>query len=150
MGFELIPVTEEHCDLLFKWANDETVRKNAFNIRKISYEEHKKWFKNKIESPNTFIYICYINKEIPIGQIRIDIEDGIGIIDYSIDKEYRGQGYGTKLLEEIVKKLKNEDKGIIMLVGKVKMENIPSQRAFEKAGYRCDKQKDFVEYYFHL
>ncbi|WP_427338100.1 GNAT family N-acetyltransferase [Caloranaerobacter sp. DY30410] len=150
MNIKLVPVKEEHCDLLFKWVNDETVRKNSFNTNEIDYEQHKKWFENKIKSSNTFIYICYIDKKIPIGQIRVDMEDGIGFIDYSIDKKYRGQGYGTKLLKEIVNKFKNEVRNIRRLVGKVKIENIPSQKAFAKAGYRHEKKNDYIEYYIDL
>lgn len=150
MSIKLRPVREDQCYLLFKWANDETVRRNSFNSHEIDYEEHKKWFESKIKSPNTFIYIGYNDEGTPVGQIRVDVEEGIGVIDYSIDKRYRGQGYGTQLLKEIVLKFRNEGRRVQKLLGKVKMENVPSRRAFQKAGYKCIKRNGIVEYYIEL
>ena len=75
----LSKIQSQDCDLLFKWVNDPEVRENAFNTSPISYEEHVKWFKNKIDSKTSFIYIARVGNS-PIGQIRIDIEFDQGII----------------------------------------------------------------------
>ncbi|MBS4537825.1 GNAT family N-acetyltransferase [Clostridium sp. D2Q-11] len=149
MNVELKLVNKRHCELLYEWANDELVREHAFNTEQIDYGEHKKWFENKINSPNTYIYIAYI-EEIAIGQIRIDIEDDIGFIDYSIDKEYRGKGYGTTILKKIVEKFVTKDKVVKMLVGKVKIKNTASQKAFKNSGYTRNTKNDTIEYYINL
>ena len=80
--------TYEDVDLLFKWANDPAVRNNAFNQEKIDYQEHKKWFKNRLEDKNTLIYILTKNSK-DIGQIRVDIDNGVGEIDFSVAKSER-------------------------------------------------------------
>ena len=142
-------IQENDCDLLFKWVNDESVRKNSFNSRPITYEDHKKWFNNKLKSNNSLIYICYINGNA-VGQIRIDIEEEIGFIDYSIDDNYRGKGYGTQLLIKVLEELVYSSIKIKKIIGRVKYENIASQRAFEKSGYVCDRKEDYVEYVMYL
>lgn len=146
MSIELRQVQEEDCDLLFHWANDEAVRHNAFNTNSIAYEDHKEWFYRKICSCSSFIYICCAEGE-PIGQLRIDVEENMGVISYSIAKEYRGNGYGTKLLEEVIGLVKRSNIKVSKVVGRVKHSNIPSQKAFDKAGYESVKKKDFIEYY---
>lgn len=137
------------CELIYEWANDYFVRTNAFNTEKIDYETHKKWFYDKINNVNSIIYIVLTN-ENPIGQIRIDIENEYGIIDYSISSEYRGKGYGTIILKEIHIQIKNENLNIKKLIGKVKIDNFSSQKAFEKAGFSRIEQNEFVEYYLDL
>lgn len=145
MGLYLKPVSGEDCDLLFEWVNDNEVRSNAFNSSKVKYEEHNKWFNEKLNSQNTFIYILY-NDAVPIGQIRIDICEGTGIIDYSIARKYRGLGYGTDLIRILEEQIFIDKINISQLVGKVKATNMPSRRAFKKAGYREYLSEDYVSY----
>lgn len=145
MSLSLKKVTDEDCCLLFKWANDADVRKNAFNTKTIKFEEHLKWFNNKINSDNFFMFICY-DKQLPVGQIRLDIEEDKGIIDYSIDKKYRGNGYGTKILGLIEKEIILSNIKIVDLIGEVKYSNIGSQKAFEKNNYKKIEKKDFIYY----
>lgn len=150
MKINLRKVTKEDEALLFKWVNDPVVRANSFNNERIAYEEHSKWFKEKINANNCYIYICQINAK-PIGQVRIDItEKDIGIINYSIDKEHRGKGYGTEVLRKIKEKLREDNVQINKLVGRVKYENISSRRAFVKAGYKYIERDDYVEYYINF
>ena len=54
--FSLRKVTEGDMGLLFKWANDPVVRKWSFNKQPITLEEHKCWFSEKYNDPNT-IYV---------------------------------------------------------------------------------------------
>jgi spore coat polysaccharide biosynthesis protein SpsF len=139
-------LTEKDCDLLFDWANDNYVRKNSFNSNKITYEDHIKWFQKKLELDNCIIYIGEENNNT-IGQIRLDINNNTGIINYSIDKHYRGEGYGTKMLQELERTLERENLvEINKLIGKVKHNNIPSQRVFEKCKYKVMDSEEYLIY----
>ncbi|MDE7185188.1 MAG: GNAT family N-acetyltransferase, partial [Lachnospiraceae bacterium] len=44
-------------DLLFRWANDETVRANAFHTEKIPYENHVQWFEKMMADATVYQYI---------------------------------------------------------------------------------------------
>jgi UDP-2,4-diacetamido-2,4,6-trideoxy-beta-L-altropyranose hydrolase len=142
-------IVAEDCDLLYKWANDQLVRKNAFNTEEIDYESHKKWFQSKLNSNTTIIYIALI-KSLPIGQIRIDIEAQNGIIDYSIDSQFRNRGLGTVLLKTISSQVIEDYPLLNKLIGRVKKDNIPSQKAFEKAMYNKKIEQTYYEYEFSL
>lgn len=141
----LKPTSNKDCDLLFNWANDEDVRKNSFNNDKILYEDHIKWFNNKISSDKCFIFILYVS-EIPAGQIRIDMERGTGVISYSIDKDFRGRGLSIIMLSYLEIEVNNREKHIDKLVGYVKIDNISSQKVFEKLKYQKIMNIDFLEY----
>lgn len=43
--------------ILYEWTNDLEVRKNSFSDKKITLEEHKKWFFDKLKSLKTDMYI---------------------------------------------------------------------------------------------
>ncbi|MEG1742484.1 MAG: GNAT family protein, partial [Acetivibrio sp.] len=82
---------------------------------------------------------------IDIGQVRIEVQNCVAAISYSIDKNYRKKGYGRQILqlmEAEVKKMKAVD----CIVGKVKKENIPSQIIFEKLDYVKSEEDGYLKY----
>lgn len=138
--------TIEDCDLLFEWANEPAVRQNSFNSEKIKYEDHVKWFENKISLLNCLIFICE-DEGKPVGQIRIEKEENQGLINFSVDGNCRGKGYGKKMLEDIGEALIQEKSGVTELIGRVKPENTASRKAFEGAGYSKIELSEFIEYH---
>lgn len=143
--------TYEDMDLIFKWANDSAVRNNAFNQEKIEYQEHKKWFKSRLEDKNTLIYILTKNNK-DVGQIRVDIDNKVGEIDFSIAKSERGNGFGTVLLELLIDKINNNSFDIYKLIGKVKKKNMASKKVFIKADFNRIKKenKNYDIFYYKI
>lgn len=136
----------EDCDNLYKWANDPTVRVNAFNTSPIPYKEHVEWFKKSIENKNRHIFIL-IKDNIAVGQIRIDIEEEvIATISYVIDENERGKGIGSTMLNLLYEKIKTDDYNIKKLKGLVKKENIASRKAFINNGYTEIEDKEYIIY----
>lgn len=131
----------EKKDLLqyFVWANDNTVRSNAINSDEIAIEDHTSWFLKKTEDRNTLMLV-FTEEETPAGQLRIDIDEKLnqGLIDYSVDKSFRGKGFGTYILKEGFKYFSIIHPGLI-LVGLVKQNNHASAKAFTSAGFKKDK-----------
>lgn len=133
--------TAEDKDLLYRWANDPTVRANAFSTASICYEDHQKWFAARMKDPDTILYILMVEDE-PIGQIRLTLEGEKALIDYSIAKEYRGKGYGKKMLALLETVIREFYPQIKCLVAQVKAGNDTSKNAF----LRNDFQEHYVEY----
>lgn len=121
--------TIKEAELLFEWVNDKEVRQNSFNSKDISWEEHKKWFKKKLDDKNCKIFIFYEN-DIPIGQMRLDKINTDWFIDYSISHEFRGKGYGAKMVNSVKDSIKESP-----LIAKVKSGNKASSKTFEKCGF---------------
>lgn len=131
--FELRKCCVEDKDLLYRWANDPYVRANAFNCSPIPYDDHEKWFAETLTS-NSRVQLILERFGVPVGQIRLDIVNGIGEIDYSIASEYRGCGFGTvicHMLNLYVKKYLKINK----LIAQVKVGNEASKRCFIKNGF---------------
>ena len=118
-------------NLLFEWVNDMEVRRNAINTKNISYEEHEKWFNEKILSENSSIFILVKNLT-PVGQIRFDFnkEEGVWVISYSISLHNRGGGLG-----KVIVKMGIELFNRFPLWGYVKEDNKYSQAVFNAMGF---------------
>lgn len=120
-------------DIYFHWVNDIEVRKNAIQTMPILYENHSKWFENRVKSPKSLLYYFESDKK-PLGQVRFDYEDGFATIDYSIDRKFRGKGLGYLILKKAINALYTEG-GIwesTVLLAKVKKDNKASELIFRK------------------
>lgn len=145
----LRPAIIEDMDLLYKWRNEEMCRKNSINKEYITYDNHCKWYIQKLSSTNCNIFIFIKNNEgvcMPIGQVRIDYEEyKTGKISYSIDAKYRCNGYGKSML-----KLLEYNKDVLNNVSKlyavVENNNIASQKCFENLGYLKNIKNDMFCY----
>jgi len=129
--YKLRRVDEKDMELLFEWANDEDVRSNSINTKKIILDEHKKWFEKKIGSSQCVMFILETEGQ-PAGQARFDfdnIEQGWKI-DYSVAKKFRGRGLAKILLSEAMQ-LHNQ----FPVVGYVKENNKRSSAVFISLGF---------------
>lgn len=133
-------------ELIFNWANDYEVRKFALNSEPIQWDNHKVWYTRKIQSNDCKIFIFQNSLGTPIGQVRIekevinDIE--CWIIDYSIDKNFRGLGLGSKIIEQLIVLNPN-----IKLKAIVKVSNIFSIRIFQSLYFNLiDKNETLLTF----
>lgn len=123
----------------YNWTNDPEVRKYSYNSSPVSLESHTSWFQRKIQDPNVLMLIYTNSMNKIIGQVRIETTSGESIIGISIDKNHRGKGYASRIIEITSVKFKELNKKPITAY--IKVENIASIKAFEEAGYR---NKEFV------
>jgi len=114
--------------LLFAWSNEKTVRKWSFTKDdSISAYEHSIWFKRIMSNSNIHQYILE-EKNIPCGQVRVELKNNCAIIHYSIDYEFRGKNLGTKMLMLVIKIICSE-----MNVREIHALTIPSNIASNKS-----------------
>lgn len=152
MKLMLREVTGKDIDLLFRWANDPVTRQNAFHTEQIPYETHRAWFIKMLADRDVIKYIlCSVSakereERQDIGQIRLSIEAGEALIDYSIDPKKRGQGFGTRMILMAEEKLRELRMDVIYCKGQVKLENAASARAFEKCGYDLEEKEQYLEF----
>lgn len=142
---KLREATEHDSHLLFRWANDKAVRENSFSQEQIKWSNHLKWFNSRIKSEKTRILILELNK-INAGQIRFDLkEDNYWHIDYSIDINQRGRGYGLKIIEMGIKSFPFP----VKLMAEVKHGNLPSIKVFQRLKFD-EEIDDKGNYIFRL
>ncbi|MCR5487746.1 MAG: GNAT family N-acetyltransferase [Lachnospiraceae bacterium] len=135
-------VKAEHKDvrIMYEWSNDPTTRKNSFSMKPIPWDEHLEWMKKKLVDSNCLFFIGIDEGGNPIGSIRIDKEEGKGVISFCVAPDRRHQGFGEAMLAEI-DNIIDPELDIDELIGKVKPDNIASICCFVNNGY-IEKERD--------
>ncbi len=126
--------TAEDCKKVFDLSNDPVVRANSIHQEQIKWDEHCKWYKNKINDRDCFFYTVHKEDQF-IGYIHLDRnEHNQWIITIHILPTMRAKGYGTQIIYEI-NKLHPEK----FLISFVKEQNFNSLKIFIKNEYKLVK-----------
>lgn len=127
--------------LLLDWRNDLTTRQNSLYTDVVSEDAHKNWFTSSLTNSNIELFI-FEDNSIPIGTIRCDFVDKkYFLLSWNLAPEWRGKGYGTKLLKLFLKDRKG------LFVAKIKENNIPSIKMAEKNGFMLKEKTDVLTYH---
>ena len=137
-------VTMADAKLLLDWRNESSVRNNSFHSEIIAYEDHVNWLTKKIADPSEIMQILMLG-DTPVGQIRLSKDNEGFEISYSLDKEFRGRGYGKEIIRLAERELLKLS-GCCNIRGLVKADNKASRQVFRTLGYREYERKDFFEY----
>lgn len=142
MIFFLREATIDDALLLFNWVNDKDVRFNSINQETIIWKNHLNWLESRLNGKDTFIYIL-TDGETNYGQIRIDGHNNWWTIDYSIDINNRGKGFGSLIINLLIEKCKNFN-----FKAFVKKSNLSSIHVFVKLGFNEVKgELDNMKYF---
>ncbi|MFI5220315.1 MAG: GNAT family N-acetyltransferase [Bacteroidia bacterium] len=124
-------------DLYYEWANDPLVRSQSYRNNEINYNDHVKWFNEKLRSDDCKFYLFVNENNIPVGQVRIDKSNEKVIIGISIDEKFRGKSFGNKMLLMATDHYLAEHPGA-SIYAYIKTNNVASYHAFKKAGFGSD------------
>lgn len=133
---ELREALPEDVRQIWEWANDPAVRETSFSPRPIPWEDHVRWFENRLRRSDSRIYVAVTPEGDGVGQIRFDLEEEETVLTISVAASSRGGGYGPWIIRRGCAKLRRET-GIDTFVALIRPENSASIRAFEKAGFRA-------------
>ena len=80
-------------------------------------------------------YLAFNKSDSFIGQVRFDINQNNAVINISIDKDFRGKHFAAPLIFTSSFRLLKEKQGLSAIAAFIRPQNIPSIKAFAKAGY---------------
>ncbi|MNS36647.1 hypothetical protein D3C72_688410 [compost metagenome] len=131
---------EDDINLLFEWANEESTRINSYNTEKIDFVTHSKWLESQLKNPESIILIFESGIK-SIGQVRFNTSQGETVIGITIDKAFRGQSMGSKVLVEACNYYHSyhPDRTITAYI---KKDNVASIHSFQKAGFTLAGEKE--------
>jgi len=141
----LRPVELSDARLLFQWRNERATRANSLNSEELIYEDHVRWLENVLGTTKAQYFFILMADLVPVGQIRLSVENDMALISYSIDAAHRARGYGRTILQMAEENLRDQ-RVCLTLVGYVKGENVASQRAFASLHYRESRENDLLRY----
>ncbi len=141
------PASPDDIALYFNWVNEPEVRRQSFNPEMISWPTHKAWFESKLAHSESYLFVLMAG-DLPVGQIRFDLDGGVAQIDYSLDPLVRGRGWGSQLVEmgsELVCQYEPT-----RLFAEVKSENHSSRAVFMNLGFKLTESKVNGDISFYL
>ena len=135
----LRPVAADDCLLTWHWANDPDARAASFDPRPIPWDAHQGWFAAQRAAFDTLFLVAQTADGDPIGQIRFNRRDKAAVTSISVERRYRGQGYGSRLIRKAALEAFTRWPDVARIEAEVKASNRPSQRAFELAGFQSQR-----------
>ena len=127
-------VGEADREILWRWANDPEVRANSFHPEPIPWENHVRWFGQKLQDGNCVFYLASDEQGHALGQVRFDLDEKKATISISLDAGFRGRGFGAQTLLVACREFFGLDRSAEVHAW-VKAENEASLRAFRNVGF---------------
>lgn len=101
--------------------------------------------------PNYYAWIVFLDN-VAICSVSYEIEDQIAYISIIVRPEYRGQGYGKRIIEQV--KERPEIKATQKIVAGIKHSNKASVGFFQSLGFVAEGSEvdndGFIDYYFEI
>ena len=132
---QLRKATEQDCQAVFNWRNNEEVRKHSLDAAEIKWEDHVKWFRSAISSDDRALLIGEDNHD-PIGVVRFDLLGKTAEISIYLIPGNSGLGLGTELLVKSRQWIELNFPQITKLQARILPENSRSKHAFLNAGFQ--------------
>lgn len=138
-GLFLRRAIKSDVDLYFRWASDPEVRKQSFNQGTIDYDDHVRWFSNRLQDQNTQLYLFEDEAGSVVGQLRFQIIDKEHVVGINVDAAHRGRGYAPEIIRLGTSDFLKHHPNVIP-VAYIKKENEASYRSFLSAGYSLNSE----------
>ena len=122
----------------YELRNEKSARKNFFNKKNIEYNDHLKWYKKKIKKKNAIFLVALSNNSEKIGTVRYETEKIFTNISINISKKFRNVGYGSKIIKNSEKFLKQK----LIIIARIKNNNKASIKIFIKNNYKVVKNNN--------
>ncbi|MFC3801228.1 GNAT family N-acetyltransferase [Cohnella sp. GCM10012308] len=123
--------------LLFEWRNDPSVRERSFDDKPLDWHAHVRWLDGCLSDPNRLLCIA-MEDDRPIGVFRLDrLSEGTVVISIALAASERGKGAGPRMLRLAAAECQSRF-GSVTIEARIKGDNLYSQKAFAKAGYRLE------------
>jgi UDP-2,4-diacetamido-2,4,6-trideoxy-beta-L-altropyranose hydrolase len=128
-------VRESDCRSLFEWADDPVVRAASLHSAAISWEDHSRWFAERLHDPHSVIYMGENAAGKAVGLVRFQIRGESAVLSVSVAPEFRGQSWGRELIAFSTRSLTRAF-SVRRVDALVKPDNQASIRLFEASGFR--------------
>jgi len=140
MTVTLRPATRDDADRLLAWRNDPDAVRFSSTGRAVAPEEHRAWIASRLAREQPRLWVGEEDGR-SVGQVRLDVDGGVGIVSIAVAPEHRGRGLAAELLQRLAQ-LTAADPEVHRLVAHVSAANLASLRAFEHAGFRQSARDD--------
>ena len=140
--------TRDDSRRVWEWRNDPVARRASLTSAEIAYEEHARWFFQKLRDPKVRLFIATDHHGKGLGYVRFELSGQEAEMSVGIDPQRRGQGVGTAAITRGSEQLLATEP-IQRIVARVRRDNPASIAVFERAGFvrRAARQTVRIDIY---
>ena len=128
------PATAADADRLLAWRNDPHVREMSFRPDPIGIAQHRAWLAGVLADAERTLLVAE-SGGAPVGTVRFDRDRARAQISIAVAPEARGRGLGTQMIAETTELQLAAHPQLADVLAEVQARNLPSLKAFERAGY---------------
>jgi RimJ/RimL family protein N-acetyltransferase len=141
----LRPARQGDACLLLGWVNaPETLAQKKLTQGPIDQGTHEAWLARRLTDPATVLRII-VRDGTDVGQVRLQSEDGVALVDVHVTPQERRGGVATAALRQAMASL--PDSFAHTARAEVRKDNAPSRRLFERLGFvLTESSYSFVTY----
>ena len=132
-GLSFLAATPDDSAVVLGLRNDPLSIRWSRSGRAVDPGHHAEWFPTVLEDPGSRLWIAR-DRGRPIGQVRIDVRDGVGTISLAVEARRREQGVGSWMLSQLEAALGGDDQ-VHTLTADVHRDNEASRQLFRGAGF---------------
>lgn len=126
---------------IYRWRTDPRTTRHFFDPQAIAWETHVAWFDRMLRDPDDDVLIAR-HGETPVGIMRLTcftaLHTRCGQVGLYMNPDLHGQGFGKQMLTTFTHTwCPHTRPDLALLLGKVALPNIASQRCFLAAGYHA-------------
>jgi UDP-2,4-diacetamido-2,4,6-trideoxy-beta-L-altropyranose hydrolase len=136
-GFKisLRPVEINDREWIWQCANDPISRSASFSSETILWNDHIKWFDQKLKDRDCVFWVIVQNLNLhPVGTVRYETSGHSAIISINITPDNRRRGVGSQAIQ-ISSELLFETTLVTTVHAYIKIENTASINVFTRSGY---------------
>lgn len=124
-----------HSSQIWEWRNDPISVKMSFTRRKISWEEHGKWFSKILSDKNCILLLGQIRELTNVGMCRFDIDfkNKLARISINLNPNFRNKNLSTEILKKSINLFFKKYNYSILAT--IKNNNIASIACFKKCNF---------------
>lgn len=124
--------------ILFKWRNLPEIIQYSTLKKKVTHDEHMKWFENCLGNPDVYrIFIVELQGD-PAGSIRFQRDGSGAIVSIYLLQDYTGSGYGNTALLDSIEQISVCWPDLVRITADVLDSNEKAIRVFEKSGFEIN------------
>ena len=142
MEFEIRRAEPKDCAMLWRWRNDPVTRRAQRLEDPIPWDAYESWYARALASPGRVILIASpadpsAGEDLGVAQFTLGRVPEMAEIGLNLNPAWRGRGLAAPLIERFCAEGRRH-LGFGAVIAHVKAENLPSRRAFIRAGFALD------------
>ena len=133
---------------IWLWRNDKKSIFFSKNKKKITLEDHDKWFEKNLKNKKIKFYIGSIvkkNEKKKVGVVRFNLKSKYALVSINLNPVMRSKSLSYILLAAGIKKILKFKK--IKLIAEIKKNNLASIKCFLKNGFCFFKSRNQYNFY---